>query len=58
MEEQTIEKMWYQSQNKLITDKRREEELKVTMKDWSEARARIEVELQRKKEHQSSASKF
>lgn len=45
MEEQKIEKMWFLAQNKIVADKRREEEMKETLKDWSVARARIEVEV-------------
>jgi hypothetical protein len=48
MTEQKIEKLWYQSQNKMLQDKRRDEELRMTVKEWSEARARIEIEVQRK----------
>ena len=58
MDEQKIEKMWYLAQNKLVADKRRDEELKQSLRDWSHARARIEVEVQRKQEHQKSGSKF
>lgn len=50
--------MWFLSQNKIVADKRREEEMKLTIKEWSEARARMEVEVQRKKEHEKSATKF
>ena len=45
MAEQEIEKMWFLSQNKQVADKRREEELKQTLKDWSDARARVEMEV-------------
>ncbi len=50
--------MWYHYQNKQLADKRREEELKMTLKEWSDARARVETELQRKAEHQTSATRF
>lgn len=50
--------MWFLSQNKIVADKRREEELKQTLKDWSDARARIEIEGQRKQEHQNKATNF
>lgn len=43
--EQKLEKMWFQHQNKELMDKRRDEELKQTVKEWSEARARVEVEI-------------
>lgn len=58
MNEQKVEKLWYQSQNKMLADKRRDEELRATLKDWSDARARIDVEITRKQEHQKSATKF
>jgi hypothetical protein len=32
----------------MIQDKRRDEELRVTLKEWSDARARIDIEIQRK----------
>jgi hypothetical protein len=32
-------------------DKRFEEEMKSSVKEWSEAKARIEEEIQRRKEH-------
>jgi hypothetical protein len=32
--------------------------LKQTVKEWSDARARMEVEIQRKKEHQNFATNF
>ncbi len=43
--EQRLEKMWYQHKNKELTDKRRDEELKQTVKEWSDAKARIEMEI-------------
>jgi hypothetical protein len=58
MTEQKIEKMWYISQNKLLADKRRDEELKMTMKEWSDAKARISTEVNRRIEHQNSATRF
>jgi hypothetical protein len=50
--------MWFLSQNKLVADKRRDEEMKQTLKEWSGARARIEGEIKRKLEHVNSATKF
>jgi hypothetical protein len=58
MTEQKIEKMWYQYQNKALADKRREEELKMTMKEWSEAKARMATEVARKLEHQNNGTRF
>ena len=45
MTEQKVEKMWYQHQNKMLADKRREEELKMTLKEWSDAKARMGTEV-------------
>jgi len=45
MVEQKIEKAWLEAQNRKVMEKRREEELKQAMKEWSDARARIEVEI-------------
>ena len=42
----------------MLADKRREEELKMTMKEWSEAKARMATEVSRKIEHQNSATRF
>lgn len=42
----------------MLTDKRRDEEMKQTLKEWSDARSRIEREIQRKKEHQNVGSNF
>ena len=58
MTEQKVEKMWYHYQNKQLADKRRDEELKMTMKEWSEAKARMGTEVARKLEHQSSATRL
>lgn len=45
MTEQKIEKIWFENQNRKINEKRREEELKHAMKEWSDAKARLEVEI-------------
>ncbi|CDW84410.1 UNKNOWN [Stylonychia lemnae] len=58
MTEQKIEKIWFQNKNRLLIEKRREEELKQTMKEWSNAKQRIESEIQRKKEHKLYANNF
>eukprot|EP00347_Sterkiella_histriomuscorum_P008883 403343381 len=58
MAEQKIEKIWFHNQNRLLQEKRREEELKQHMKEWSSAKQRIESEIQRKKEHQNAGSNF
>jgi hypothetical protein len=56
--EQKLEKFWHQNQNRLLMDKRRNEELQQTMKEWSDARARMEMEIQRKKEHLNEGTNF
>ena len=58
MQEQKIEKAWFENQNRQIADKRRNEEMKQTVKQWSDARSRMEEEIQRKKEHQYEGSNF
>ena len=58
MDEQKIEKFWFKEKNKAICDKRRSEEMKQSVKQWSDARARMEIEIQRKKEHQYNGSDF
>ena len=58
MTEQKIEKMWYHHQNKMLAEKRRDEELKMTLKQWSDAKARMGTEVQRKIEHQTTATRF
>jgi hypothetical protein len=35
----------------MIADKRRDEELRMTLKEWSDARGRIDNEIQRRQEH-------
>lgn len=56
--EQEMEKYWFDSQNKELADKRREEEAKQMMKDWGNARGRMESEIARKKEHLNVATNF
>lgn len=58
MEEQKIELKWFENQNKRLSEKRRDEEMKVVMLEWSHAKSRLEEDIQRKKEHANSASKF
>lgn len=50
--------MWLQHQNKKLADKRRDEELRHTIKEWSDAKARMEVEIQRKNEHRNFGTNF
>ena len=58
MIEQKVEKLWYLNQNRLLAEKRRDEELKQHMKEWSSAKERLEAQIQRKKEHQSFGTNF
>jgi hypothetical protein len=48
--EQKLEKIWFDNRNKELQEKREGEEMKKTVRNWSEARSRIESEIQRKKE--------
>lgn len=50
--------MWFDYQNKLMQDKRRDEELKQTVKEWSDARGRVEGEIARRKEHTNFGTNF
>ena len=45
VEEQKVEKVWFENQNKLVTEKRRTEEMKQTVRQWSDARSRLEVDI-------------
>lgn len=56
--EQKIEKIWAENANRQVQEKRRDEELKQNLKEWSDARARIEGEIQRKKEHLQVGTNF
>ena len=56
--EQKLEKFWYQNQNKTLSDKRRDEEIKHTIREWSVAKSKIEEEIQRRKEHKENGSNF
>ena len=50
--------MWFEAQNRKLAEKRRDEETRHIMNEWSEARARMEAEIQRKKEHVNQATNF
>ena len=58
MAEQKLEKFWFANQNKIIQEKRLGEETKVSVREWSEAKSRIEEEIQRRKEHAKQGSNF
>jgi hypothetical protein len=50
--------MWFYNKNKQLADKRRDEETKQFLKQWSQARGRFEAEVQRRKEHINFATNF
>ena len=56
--EQELEQFWFEAKNKELMDKRRDEEHKQTMKEWGQARGRMEAEIARKKEHLNAATNF
>jgi hypothetical protein len=56
--EQRLEKMWRQSKNREIAEKRCNDELKQNMKEWGDAKARYEEDLQRKNENMWFGSNF
>lgn len=56
--EQELEKFWFDAKNKELADKRRDEEAKLIMKEWGQARGRMESEIARKKEHLNVATNF
>lgn len=58
MHEQELEQVWLDARNKELADKRRDEEAKQVMKEWSQARGRMEAEIQRRKEHLTVATNF
>lgn len=51
--EQNIEKYWFESQNRKVAEKRREEELHGQVREWSSAKERLSVEISRKIENQN-----
>lgn len=58
MQQQEIENLMCDYRNKELADKRRDEEAKQIMKDWGQARGRMESEIARKKEHLNVATNF
>ena len=56
--EQELEKFWIDCQNKELADKRRDEEEKAMIKEWGQARGRVETDIARKKEHLNVATNF
>lgn len=56
--EQKLQKMWTQTQNREVAEKRVNDELKQTMQDWGNAKARYEEDIQRKIENRLYGSNF
>ena len=56
--EQKLEQVWFQYQNKKLADKRRDEETQAYIREWAQARGRMEAEIQRRKEHLNEATNF
>ena len=50
--------MWFYHQNKQLQDKRRDEETLAFLREWRQARGRMEAEIQRRKEHKNDATNF
>ena len=50
IDERKLEAVWWQHQNRKLQEKRRDEETKMILNQWSEARGRMESEIQRRKE--------
>ena len=53
-----MEQFWYDCKNKELADKRRDEEHAQCLKEWGQARGRMEAEIARKKEHLNAATNF
>lgn len=58
LKEQKLEQFWFHHQNKKLADKRRDEETVAYLRQWSQARGRMEAEIQRRKEHLNDATNF
>jgi hypothetical protein len=56
--EQKLQKMWRESKNKEVAEKRINDELQKTMKDWGDAKSRYEEDIQRKTENMWFGSNF
>ena len=50
--------MWFNHKNKQLADKRRDEESHAYLREWCQARGRMEAEVQRRKEHINEATNF
>ena len=50
LQEQSLEKIWFENMNRKVAEKRRDEEMHEQVKEWSEAKERLSVEITRKQE--------
>jgi hypothetical protein len=53
-----MEKIWLASRNEEVQQKRQMEEVRKSMKSWTEARGRVEGEMARKKEAFKKGTSF
>jgi len=58
LKEQKLETVWWEHKNKVLADKRRDEETAAYLREWQQARGRMEAEIQRRKEHLNDATNF
>ena len=58
LKEQKLEQFWWHHQNKKLADKRANEEMAAYVREWAQARGRMEAEIQRRKEHLNEATNF
>jgi len=58
IDEQKMEQIWFEHQNRRLQEKRRDEETKQIMNEWGQTRGRMEAEIQRRKEHINFATNF
>lgn len=56
--EQKLQKMWRETKNREVAEKRVNDELQKTMKDWGDAKSRYEEDIQRKTENMWFGSNF
>ena len=58
LKEQKLEQVWFHHKNKQLADKRCNEETAAYLREWAQARGRMEAEIQRRKEHLNEATNF
>ena len=56
--EQKLQKMWKETQNRDVAEKRVDDELQKTLKEWGDAKSRYEEDIQRKTENKWFGSNF